>query len=115
MVALVDLLGAVAVHGCCGIWGTWSLGLFATGQFGTPKGVLWGAGEGSVKLLVAQVGGNLIMAACAFAAAMVLMLGVRATKTLRVSEEGEREGIDIHEHGAPAYHPEAAYMGQGMS
>src|SRR6478736_4219780 len=80
-----DPIGAVAVHGCCGIWGTWSLGLFATGQFGTAKGLLWGAGEGSVKLFVAQVGGNLIMAACAFAAAMVLMLAVRATKTLRVS------------------------------
>jgi hypothetical protein len=22
------------------------------------------------------------------------------------------EGIDIHEHGSPAYHPEAAYTGQ---
>ena len=110
-----DPIGAVAVHGCAGIWGTWSLGLFATGQFGTPKGLLWGAGDGSVKLFVAQVGGNVIMGACAFAVAMVLMLAVRATKTLRVSEEGEREGIDIHEHGAPAYHPEAAYTGQGMS
>ena len=36
---------------------------------------------------------------------------VKATKTLRISEEGEREGIDIHEHGAPAYHPEPAYTG----
>jgi Amt family ammonium transporter len=39
------------------------------------------------------------------------MYGVKATKTLRISEEGEREGIDIHEHGAPAYHPEPAYTG----
>jgi hypothetical protein len=30
---------------------------------------------------------------------------------LRVSEEVELGGIDIHEHGAPAYHPEFAYMG----
>jgi Amt family ammonium transporter len=110
-----DPIGAVAVHGFCGMWGTWSIGLFATGQFGTPKGVLWGAGEGSVKLLVAQVGGNLIIAAIVFAVAMALMLGVKATGTLRISEEGEREGIDIHEHGSPAYHPEAAYMGQGVS
>ena len=29
-----DPIGAVAVHGICGIWGTLSLGLFATGQYG---------------------------------------------------------------------------------
>ena len=29
-----DPIGAVPVHGFCGIWGTWSLGLFACGQFG---------------------------------------------------------------------------------
>jgi hypothetical protein len=31
-----------------------------------------------------------------------------------VSEEGELEGIDIHEHGSPAYRPEAAYTGQSV-
>ena len=31
-----DPIGAVAVHGFCGIWGTLSLGLFATGKFGVP-------------------------------------------------------------------------------
>ena len=73
--------------------------------------MFWGGG---FKQLWAQVWGNAVIAVAAFAVAMVLMLAVRATKTLRISEEGEREGIDIHEHGAPAYHPEAAYMGQGM-
>ena len=29
-----------------------------------------------------------------------------------MSEEGELEGLDIHEHGTPAYHME---FGQGMS
>jgi ammonium transporter, Amt family len=106
-----DPIGAVAVHGFAGIWGTWSLGLFSVG-FGIPKGLFWGGGG---KQLFAQVWGNLVMAACAFGVAMVLMLAVRATRTLRISEDGEREGIDIHEHGAPAYHPEAAYMGQGVS
>ena len=109
-----DPIGAVAVHGMCGIWGTWAVGLFATGQFspGPLKGLFWGGGA---KQFFTQFWGNLVMAVAAFGVAMVLMLAVRATKTLRVSEEGEREGIDIHEHGAPAYHPEAAYMGQGMS
>jgi len=31
-----------------------------------------------------------------------------------VSEEGELEGIDIHEHGSPASRPEAAYTGQSV-
>jgi Amt family ammonium transporter len=43
------------------------------------------------------------------------MYGVKATGTLRVSEEGELEGIDIHEHGSPAYHMEFGTMGYGGS
>jgi Amt family ammonium transporter len=57
--------------------------------------------------------GSAIITACVFAVAMALMLAVKATRTLRISPEGEIEGIDIHEHGAPAYHPEAAYTGIG--
>jgi len=106
-----DPIGAVAVHGFAGMWGTWSLGLFATGQYGAFKGLFWGGG---VKQLWSQIWGNLLIGGAAFIAAFALMHAVKLTKTLRVSEEGEREGIDIHEHGSPAYHPEAAYMGQGI-
>ena len=42
---------------------------------------------------------------------LVVMYGVKALGVLRVSEEVELGGIDIHEHGAPAYHPEFAFMG----
>ena len=31
-----DPIGAVPVHIFCGIWGTLSLGLFATGKYGIP-------------------------------------------------------------------------------
>jgi ammonium transporter, Amt family len=105
-----DPIGAVAVHGFCGIWGTWSLGLFATGQYGVD-GLFWGDNG---KQLWAQVWGNAVVAVVSFVVAYALMRGVKLTKTLRVSEEGELEGIDIHEHGSPAYHPEAAYMGKGI-
>jgi Amt family ammonium transporter len=104
-----DPIGAVAVHGFAGIWGTWSLGLFATGQWNDVKGLFWGGGT---KQLFAQVWGNAVVGGAAFLIAMALMLGVKMTGTLRVSEEGELEGIDIHEHGSPAYRPEAAYTGQ---
>ena len=106
-----DPIGAVAVHGIAGIWGTWSVGLFATGQWNDVKGLFWGGG---VKQLWAQVWGNAVVGIAAFVVGYILFRAVALTKTLRVSEEGELEGIDIHEHGSPAYHPESAYMGKGL-
>ena len=53
----------------------------------------------------------LIITAATLAAGLLLMFGVKAIGILRVSEAGEIEGLDIHDHGAPAYHPEYAYMG----
>jgi ammonium transporter, Amt family len=46
--------------------------------------------------------------------AMALMYAVKATGTLRVSEEGELEGLDLHEHGAEAY-PEAVIAHNGRT
>jgi ammonium transporter, Amt family len=37
------------------------------------------------------------------AMSLALMYAVKATGTLRVTKEGELEGLDIHEHGGPAY------------
>ena len=131
-----DPIGAVAVHGIAGIWGTLSLGLFATGQWGLPAptgataidgtplinadGSLNNAGGvvtglfygGGTKQLVAQIIGSAVITAATLAIGFALMYFVKATRTLRVSEEGEREGLDIHEHGGPAYHME---FGMGTS
>ena len=103
-----DPIGAVAVHGVCGIWGTWAVGLFATGQYYGVEGLFWGGGG---KQLWAQVWGNAVVGVVAFVVAFVVMQADQAAGLLRVSEEGELEGIDIHEHGAPAYHPEAGLHG----
>jgi Amt family ammonium transporter len=118
-----DPIGAVPVHFCCGIWGTLSVGLFATGQFGVPgasgadtssvvEGLFWGGGTDQ---LIAQLKGSASMTLATIVLGVLLMGAVRMTKTLRISEEGEIRGIDIHEHGAPIYHPEAAYMGTSPS
>jgi Amt family ammonium transporter len=114
-----DPCGAVAVHGACGIFGTLSLGLFAVGNYGLPgptgadssvtvKGLLYG---GNANQFIAQVKGSAMITTVAILAGLALMYFAKWTRTLRISPEGEIEGLDIHEHGAPAYHPEPAYEG----
>ena len=106
-----DPIGAVPVHGICGIWGTLSLGLFACGKYGATgplapdnsaalKGLFYGGGT---QLLAAQAIGSFIITVSTFAVAMAVMYAVNATGTLRVSAEGELYGLDLHEHGISAY------------
>ena len=106
-----DPIGAVPVHGLCGIWGTLSLGLFATGQYGATgptgpdnsaplKGLFYGGG---LQVLKAQIIGSLCITLATFAVAMVVMLAVNAFGLLRLTENGETYGMDLHEHGISAY------------
>jgi ammonium transporter, Amt family len=106
-----DPIGAVPVHGMCGIWGTLSLGLFASGQYGATgpispdntaplKGLLYGGGW---QVLEAQLIGSACVTLATFAVAMVVMLAVNATGTLRLPAEAELYGMDLHEHGISAY------------
>jgi Amt family ammonium transporter len=96
-----DPIGAVPVHGMCGIWGTLSLGLFASGEFGATgpfaadnsaplKGLFYGGG---FTLLTAQIIGSLIVTVSTFAAAYAVMYVVNALGVLRVSAEGEAYGF----------------------
>ncbi len=63
-------------------------------------GLFYGGGIGTLK---AQFIGSAVVTAATFVAAMGLMYAVKATGTLRVSPEGELEGLDVHEHGSSAY------------
>ncbi len=103
-----DPCGAFAVHGACGIWGTLSLGFFAVGNYSDVKGLLYG---GNANQLIAQIKGSATIIVCTGAAGLLLMFGLKALGVLRLSEAEELEGLDIAEHGAPAYHPEPAYQG----
>jgi Amt family ammonium transporter len=103
-----DPCGAFAVHGICGIWGTLSLGLFAVGNYSDVKGLLYG---GNANQLIAQIEGSATIIAVTLASGLLLMFGLKFLGVLRLSEAEELEGLDIAEHGAPAYHPEYAYMG----
>jgi Amt family ammonium transporter len=106
-----DPIGAVPVHGMCGIWGTLSLGLFACGQYGATgssgpdnsnvlTGLLYGGGT---QVLTAQAIGSVVTTVTTFTVAMLVMLAVNACGLLRVSKEGELHGLDLHEHGISAY------------
>ena len=106
-----DPIGAVPVHLIGGIWGTLSLGLFATGAYGLPtptgmdsstlvKGLFYGGGAGQ---LIAQAIGSGAVVLATLGVSFALMYAVKATGTLRVSREGELMGLDLHEHGMNAY------------
>ena len=106
-----DPIGAVPVHGLCGIWGTLSLGLFACGQYGATgpispdnsaplKGLFYGGG---LQVLKAQMIGSACITLATFGVAMVVMLIVNAMGMLRLPAEMETYGMDLHEHGISAY------------
>jgi ammonium transporter, Amt family len=106
-----DPIGAVPVHGICGIWGTLSLGLFACGRYGATgptgpdnsaplRGLFYGGG---LQVLKAQFIGSAVVTLATFGVALAVMYLVNATGLLRVSEEGELYGLDLHEHGISAY------------
>ncbi len=106
-----DPIGAVPVHGICGIWGTLSLGLFACGKYGASgpispdnsvalKGLFYGGGT---SLLVAQSMGSFIVTSATFVVAMGVMYALHQASLLRVSPEAEIAGLDLSEHGAAAY------------
>jgi Amt family ammonium transporter len=89
--------------------------LFASGQFGATgplapdnsaplTGLFYGGG---MQVLIAQAIGSFLITTSTFAVAMSLMYAVKAMGYLRVTEEGELQGLDLHEHGCPAY-PEYA-------
>jgi Amt family ammonium transporter len=106
-----DPIGAVPVHMFAGIAGTLSLGLFGAAKYGLPgpggadatttiDGLFYGGGG---HLLWVQTYGVASVAGATLAVSFVLMYAVKFVGALRVSEVGEREGLDLHEHGAAAY------------
>jgi Amt family ammonium transporter len=61
--------------------------------------------------MTSQLIGSATGIIAAFGAGLILMYAVKALGVLRISAEDELDGIDIVEHGAPAYHNEPAYEG----
>lgn len=95
-----DPVGAISVHGACGVWGTLAVGLFAQETFGGTNGLFFGGG---VDLLFVQLIGVAACFAWVFGTSYVLFTLINSTIGLRVSPEEEMEGLDLSEHAASAY------------
>ncbi len=90
-----DPVGAISVHGVCG-----ALGTLLVGFFDTTNGLFYGGG---ISLIISQLIGIVAIGAWAFGLGLILFQAIKATVGLRVSEQEEREGLDIHEHGQSSY------------
>ena len=66
---------------------------------------------GNTNAFLAQVEGSAFFVGALLASGLLLMFSLKWMGVLRISAAGELEGLDIHDHGAPAYHPEPAYEG----
>ncbi|MDG1071618.1 MAG: ammonium transporter [Akkermansiaceae bacterium] len=81
-----DPVGAISVHGVCGIWGTLAVGIFSADHS-----------------IVTQLIGCVSVCAFAFVFSYAVFYALKVTMGVRVDEEEEYEGLDVAEHGSPAY------------
>ncbi len=102
-----DPVGAIAVHGVGGAWGTLSVGLFADGSFGEGlngvQGPVRGLLFGDVGQLGAQAIGAATNAIIVFGLAALFFIGLGRLMGNRVAAEVEWDGLDELEMGSQAY------------
>ncbi len=98
-----DSLDVVAVHYVGGVVGMLFLGFFArliVGNGTQGVGLLMG---GDAVQLGKQLVAVLVATLFAFVASWIIAMALRAITGLRVTPEGEEQGLDFHQHGETAY------------
>ena len=90
-----DPVGAVAVHGINGLFGTLAVGLFAS-----KGGLFFGGGT---SLLVTQLIGVVVISLFSFTLTFVIMTILKKTIGIRIREEEEDAGIDLSTFGVRSY------------
>jgi len=88
-----DPVGAISVHGVCGVWGILACAFFEVVPEGGEKQFFFGG----------QLIGVLAVAVAAFLFSLAVFGIIKVVMGIRVSEEEESEGLDIGEHGQEAY------------
>lgn len=88
-----DVVGAVPVHLAAGVWGTLAVALFANVE-------AFGPGVGRGQQLLVQTTGVVTAFVWVFGLSFVLLKFINRFHPLRVDPEGERQGLNIAEHGA---------------
>ena len=86
---LDDPVGAIAVHLICGIWGTLAVGIFG--------------GMAGFEQFIIQLIGVGIVGAFSVVCSTLILLTLKKTIGLRVSNEEELKGLDKSEHGMDSY------------
>ena len=104
-----DPVGAIAVHGANGLWGTLAVGLFSSGinpvtdeagnVLSQQLGLFYGGG---FNMLGVQLLGIVCIAAWTIVCMVALFQILKHTCGVRASRIEEIEGLDKHEHGLPS-------------
>ena len=103
-----DPVGAVSVHGVCGLVGLICVGIFADGTYGdgwngvtghTVRGILYG----NPSQLAAQLVGAAVCVVWAFGVGWLTFTIQKKLMRIRPTEEVENGGLDVGEMGVDAY------------
>ena len=96
-----DPCGAFPVHGLCGLWGTWAVGLWGRESLGlSQEGLFYGGG---FEQLGVQVLGSLASGLFVALSMGLVFLTIKAVLGIRVSRMEEIRGLDMNEHGMESY------------
>jgi ammonium transporter, Amt family len=95
MLGADDALDCFGVHGVGGIVGALLTGVFAISEYGGTAGLI----EGNAAQMINQVKGILVVIIYDAIVSLVLLKIIDAIIGLRVSDEVEREGLDLALHG----------------
>ena len=93
-----DPVGAIAVHGVNGLFGTMAVGLFAI-----EGGFFYGGGA---SLLITQILGVSAIALFSFTLTFIIMKLLKISIGIRISNEDEEAGIDASSVGVQSYNNE---------
>jgi ammonium transporter, Amt family len=104
-IGIDDPIGAVAVHGVSGVWGTVATGLFAVPSLAATLNTGQGGFvyTGSLHQVWVQLLGLVAVGAFTFSASFGCLWTLKRLWGIRVEEETETAGLDVSEHGMWGY------------